>query len=134
MFWSRRSTESVLAALRAENSDLRAQLRAERAQWEADRISLLDRLLALSAPAALREVRRAPSQEPAAAAIHSSKPRPRHPNYPGRATYLRPPSPPSLPTPGTSPLSDTDRLSVTMQLGDTVTTSPLTTTFPTETT
>lgn len=122
MFWSRRSTESVLAALRAENSDLRAQLRAERAQYESERTSLLDRILALSAPAALREVRRAPPQESAPAAILPQT-RPRHPNYPGRATYLRPPSPPSLPVPGALPLTDAERTAV-------LSTSSMTTTFP----
>lgn len=125
MFWSRRSTESALAALRAENSDLRAQLRAERAQWESERISLLDRLLALSAPAALREVRRAPPQE---SAPFFPK-RPRHPNYPGHAPSLRPPSPPSTPVPGAVPLTDADRQSISLS-PQSISISPMTTTLP----
>lgn len=102
MFWSRR-TEAILAALRAENADLRAQLRLERSQSAAQIQALLDRLMAATNPAALREVRRTPGQEPVPTAPEQR----RRLNYPvSAAPSLRPPSPPSHPVPGTVPLTD----------------------------
>lgn len=54
------SAQLVLSALQAENSDLRAQLLRERAQYEEERRNLIDRLLAVTNAPALREVRRTP--------------------------------------------------------------------------
>jgi hypothetical protein len=108
--------EAALSALRAENSDLRVQLRLERAEWATERQTLVDRLLALSAPAALREVRRAPPQEPAPSALATDRPRRIH--YPGYTSYLRPPSPPHPPALGGVSLSDGDRYSVLLDKDD----------------
>ena len=61
LFWRGPSpAQLALSALQAENSDLRAQLRLERSQYEQERLSLLDRILALTNTPALREVRRTP--------------------------------------------------------------------------
>lgn len=104
MFWRRR-TEAVLTTLLAENTDLRQQLRAERAQAAEERQALLDRVLAVEAPAALREVRRAPPREHGATPL----PEPKRRRYPtGTASSLRPPSPSSPPVPGGSTTSLTD--------------------------
>lgn len=113
MFGSRRF-ESVLAALRAENSDLRAQLRQERESWSTERQTLVDRILALSAPGALREVRRVlPATPEPKVGGHAA---PRRLNYPGYAPYLRPPSPASPPsTPGSLPLTDVQKADVIAQ-------------------
>jgi len=111
MFGSRR-TEAALAALQAENSDLRLQLRTERAQFAEERQNLLDRLLALTEPGALREVRRAPSPGP----VPTPSPehaRRRRLNYPSSAApSVRPPDPATPPTPGTRPLTDSQVQSV----------------------
>ena len=109
MFWRRR-TEAILTTLLAENTDLRAQLRAERAQWTEERQQLLDRVLAIEAPAALREVRRAPSREP----VPTSFSDPARRRYPaGSAPTLRPPSPPHPPVPGSSTtLTDQERRAI----------------------
>lgn len=105
MMWWNRSVEAALSALRAENSDLRQQLRLERAEWAEERERLIDRILALDRPAALREVRRAPqSQGPTNFSPQSE--RPRRINQPGYAPYQRPPFPPHPPAPGTISLSD----------------------------
>lgn len=104
MFGSRR-TEAALAALQAENSDLRLQLRTERDQFAQERQQLLDRLLAVSVPNALREVRRAPTRGPGTTFDVPQQRRRLH--YPGEGVpTMRPPDPPSLPTPGTTPLTD----------------------------
>lgn len=94
MFMSRQ-TEAVLAALRAENTDLRTQLRLEREEAAQREKALLDRILALTNPGALRVVARAapgsPSQEPVSP-IHSEHTS-RRLNYPGYPASTRPPSP-----------------------------------------
>lgn len=103
MFTSRR-IESVLAALRAENSDLRTQLRLEREEAAQREKILLDRVLALTNPGALRVVSRAtpgtPSQEPVS--TFPAEYTPRRINYPGYLASTRPPSPSrSSPAPDT---------------------------------
>lgn len=121
MFWRRR-TEAVLTTLLAENTDLRQQLRAERAQWAEERRTLLDRILAIDAPAALREVRRAPPRESSATPL----PDPKRRRYPtGPAPSLRPPSPSAPPVPGgsTSSLTDSERQALFAAM-DTIHTPP----------
>lgn len=105
MFGSR--TAALIAALQAENSDLRSTLRRERDAWAAQNQSLVDRILALTAPGGLREVKRDPSQprpaEPPAT--------PRRFHYPGD----RPSSYPALPAqpPQVSdPLTDAQLLDI----------------------
>jgi hypothetical protein len=125
MFWRRR-TEAVLTTLLAENTDLRQQLRAERAQWAEERLTLLDRVLAVDAPAALREVRRAPPRE------SSATPDPKRRRYPtGPAPSLRPPSPSAPPVPGgsTSSLTDHERQALFAAM-DTIHTPPHGTPIP----
>lgn len=110
MFGSRR-TEAVLAALQAENSDLRQQLRHERAQFAEERQSLLDRLLASMNPSALREVRRAPARESMPSPFPEPKRRRLH--YPGSgAPTMRPPDPPTPSAPGAVPLTDSQLLAI----------------------
>jgi hypothetical protein len=79
--------ENRLATLRAEISDLRQQLREEREERKA----LIDRLIAATAPGALREARRvppAPGEGPADTGLK------RHGiNFPGYEPNLRPPTP-----------------------------------------
>lgn len=118
MFGSRR-VEAALAALQAENSDLRQQLRLERAQAAANLQTLLDRLLAATNPSALREVRRTPDRGPVQAPDQR-----RRLNYPGStAPSLRPPSPPSHPVPGSVPLTDQQIASV-LSTSDSYTAAP----------
>lgn len=70
---------NIVAALRAENTDLRQQLRLERESWSTERQKLLDRILALTAPGALREVARpTPAQRPL-----ETPSAPRRLHYPG---------------------------------------------------
>jgi len=94
MFWSRRAIEATLSALRAENTDLRTQLRLERDAWTQERQQLLDRLLSVPPD----PVRRAPPPEPAPSRTPGERPRRVH--YPGYSSSLRPPSPPHMPIPG----------------------------------
>jgi hypothetical protein len=101
--FGKHQSDQVLATLRAENSDLRAQLRLERDQWNEERAKLLDRILALAAPAALRESRRpsssaaTPDHGPAHARLH----------FPDYTPNLRPPSPTTRPSvPDRAPLTD----------------------------
>jgi hypothetical protein len=110
MFWSRRTVEAALSALRAENADLRLQLRSERVEWAEERQQLVDRILALSSPASLREVRRAPLPRGPSPPVLDA--RPRRLNYPSGSSYLRPPSPPHPPIPGASSPSDADKYAV----------------------
>lgn len=110
MFGSRRE-QAALAALQSENSDLRSQLRLERAQFAEERQVLLDRLLAATSPSTLREVRRAPDREPRTTVPPQVQRRRSH--FPGSAPTLRPPSPPSLPTPGAVSLTDTQVQAIT---------------------
>lgn len=86
MGWFRAVDKDMLGLLAAEISDLREQLRAQRQQAVDRENQLLDRILALSAPAALREVRRPP---PFAAEPHDGTPRRIH--FPGYQPSLRPP-------------------------------------------
>lgn len=57
-FSFRKMTLDMLAILKAENADLRAQLRAEREQFIKERQELVDLLVASTNPTAIREVRR----------------------------------------------------------------------------
>lgn len=101
MRWFRRSQE-VVGLLAAEVSDLREQLRLREQQWAEERAQLLDRILALSNPNALREVRRPPNPE-----AHSAPadPRPRRLHYPGYMPSFRPPI-----SSGVPPSNTTDTL------------------------
>jgi hypothetical protein len=83
--FSDKRLEATLALLQAENVDLRSTLRQERDQWNVERQQLLDRILALSHPASIRELRREPTA-PVAASV------PRRPNLPGYTPDLRPPA------------------------------------------
>ena len=108
-FLKARYVEGVLAALQAENSDLRQQLRAEREKWEGEREKLLDRILALSAPGALREVRRAPSPHPQEPMGPPGASRRQRLHFPGYTTDTRPPSPSTPPSaPAHAPHTLTD--------------------------
>ena len=111
--FGRRQTDQLLVTLRAENSDLRAQLRLEREQRAEEHLKLVDRILALSAPGALREARRvpSPSPEPQAGPVSSQRGRL---HFPGHVPYLRPPSPATPPTvPGRTPLTDSQIEAIT---------------------
>ena len=88
------AAQLALSALQAENSDLRAQLRLEREQFEAERVTLIDRILSLTNPIALREVRRTPLGESAPSPfpdLQKSISR-RLPPYPPRTTGTPPTS------------------------------------------
>jgi hypothetical protein len=78
----------ALSTLQAENTDLRQQLRLEREQSEAAKRELVDRILALTNPPALREVRRTP---PVGGLLDPAF---RHRNH---ATDSLPPYPPRTP-------------------------------------
>lgn len=56
--FGRRAQDAALAALRAEISDLRQHMRDERTAWSEERRLLIDRMIALVSPLALREARR----------------------------------------------------------------------------
>lgn len=100
MGWYSRRYEAALSALQAENTDLRQLLRELQAQHSAERQLLLDRIMALTAPGGLREVKRAPSATsaaPEAADPTGSKPRTfihpgghlkSHPPFPSRPPQL----------------------------------------------
>jgi hypothetical protein len=89
----RRALEALVALQRSEISDLRAAMRDERAAFAAERKDLIDRLLAVTKPAALREVHpRAerpydPQREAAKAAL------PKRIFFPGYVKSFRPPTP-----------------------------------------
>lgn len=87
--------ELALSALQAENTDLRSQLRSERAQFETERLQLIDRLMALTNHLALREVRRTPQGEGESPI----------PSPPRRTTSRLPPYPPRQTDPPPSPES-----------------------------
>jgi hypothetical protein len=76
------SAQLALSALQAENADLRAQLLRERTQYEEERRHLIDRLLALTNPPALREVRRTPQGDLLSPAKHQTPTQRRLPPYP----------------------------------------------------
>lgn len=106
MFWRRAYKEDAAQqALLAENTDLRAALRQERAQHAEQLRLLLDRILALTAPGGLREVKREPlatTRQESAGAVTT----PRSINYPGANPRPRRPFPPTPPqVPGTSTLT-----------------------------
>lgn len=100
MFTSRRTREleNLVTLLKSENSDLRAVLREERDE----RSRLLDRIMALTSPGALREVSR-PPREPVAVPPVSQPPTMRRLHFPGYEPDTRPPSPT---TPPQASLSD----------------------------
>lgn len=105
MWLTKAAVESMMAQLRAENTDLRQQLRLEREEWHKERLALLDRLLAVESPGALREARRLP-EPPRPPHVESGR---RRLNFPGRQTDLRPPSPktpPAQPAPHDAHLAD----------------------------
>lgn len=87
--------DNLIATLRAELSDLKEQHRQDRVQWESDRRELIDRVMALTAPAALRGVRRTPPGELLVPA--SGPPERRRINYPGSDARVLPPYPPNWP-------------------------------------
>jgi hypothetical protein len=70
--------EIALSALQAENSDLRTQLRLERAQFETERLQLIEHILALAKPV-VQEVRRTPLGE---APSPAKRPQIQMPPYP----------------------------------------------------
>ena len=80
----------LIAALRAELSDLRTRYQQVLDQGAEERRALVDRILALTHPGALREVKRTPLGEQSAPA------NPRRIHYPGTDTRVAPP-PPSKP-------------------------------------
>lgn len=75
MFWSR-AHEALILSQRAEISDLRAALRAEREAFAAERKELVDRIIALSNPPVHRELHPRPPRleslmdKPVASRIH----------------------------------------------------------------
>jgi hypothetical protein len=98
--WTRRPDprDVLIAQLRAELSDLRSQQKSEREQWLEERKALLDKVLALANPLALREVRRTPGGSPVPALTRSQA------HYPGEQPLRYPPYPPSqLETPPVPP-------------------------------
>lgn len=97
--------DAAFQALAAENTDLRRALREERQAHTAEVQGLLDRIMALTAPGAVRELKRQPpstSPEPVEPTT-SSRPRIR---YPGLSHISRPPLPATPPqVPGSSQLT-----------------------------
>jgi hypothetical protein len=88
------STDRLISALLAENSDLRLQLRLERTHWTDERNKLLDRIQSLTSPERS------------------------HSHFPGSRPNTRPPSPFSPPSAPESPrLSDAERAAVLTSLG-----------------
>jgi hypothetical protein len=89
----------LIVQLRAELSDLRTLHFRERDQWLEERKNLLDHLMALSNPLALREMRRTSQGETPSTPANT----PRRTYYPRSEHLVVPPYPPlqsgSLPTP-----------------------------------
>lgn len=81
-----RSSENTIAVLHAELNDLRRLLENERAAFAAERKELLDRLIALAAPAAHREL------HPRQAVVGKPRVASRI-NFPGYEPNQRPPHP-----------------------------------------
>jgi hypothetical protein len=103
----RESSATVLAQYAALVSDLRDQVR-ERDEQIA---SLVDRVLALSSPASLREVRRTPpTPTPQVQESGKNQSARRHIHWPGHTPDLRPPPPRTPPVPAAkSPLTDMEK-------------------------
>ena len=95
MFWSR-PYEALILSQRAEISDLRAELRSERELYARETQRLLDRIIALTQPAAHREIHRPPLT---AADIHRENARralPKRLHFPGSGRQSFPaPTPPA---------------------------------------
>lgn len=92
MFSSRRELENLIALQRAEITDLRAALRAERDSFSEERRSLLDRILVLTNPAAHQLLHPKPPHIPLRN-TEGTKQRSLFPN--GRVSGFRPPDPPA---------------------------------------
>lgn len=90
MFGFRVRRDDALLALRAENSDLRQTLREEREAWTRERQELVDRIIALASPAALREARNRTLNVPSAGEVPVREYRP---NFPGIEEGYRDPEP-----------------------------------------
>jgi hypothetical protein len=95
MFQASRHLEKALAIVTSELTDLRDQYRREREAWDAERKELLDRIMALTSPGAMRQFRQ-PAKSPPPLPKEPAK---RRVNFPG---VFRPDTrPPSRP-PGMS--------------------------------
>jgi hypothetical protein len=81
-----RELENLISLQRAEISDLQAALRSEREGFSGERERLLDRILALSQPAAYRELHPRPR-------LREEKPKLRRVPFPGSERSFRPPDP-----------------------------------------
>jgi len=88
MGWFDHARDDALVILKAENSDLRAQLRAERTQFAEERQQLLDRIIALSRPEIHREL------HPRAAVVPQRQPQ-RKVGLPGSGHLVPRPDPPA---------------------------------------
>lgn len=98
MFGSKAS-ERAMAALVAENTDLRRSLRDERERWATERQQLLDKLIACVNPAATRELSRAANTTPPSPSIEvksKTEMRPRRINFPGYSNAVALPPYPAL--------------------------------------
>lgn len=82
--------DNLIATLRSEISDMKDERKLERAQFESDRRELLDRIIALTNPLVLREMRRTSPGEPA---VPASIPQSRRLHYPGSDARVLPPPP-----------------------------------------
>jgi hypothetical protein len=112
MFGRARRNENLLAEYKALISDLRDQIRERDEQLR----SLTDQLIALSSPAALREVRRPPSTPTPPVQAGGSTHGKRRIHWPGYQPNLRPPSPPSPPAPARSIMTDGEKAAVLSQV------------------
>ncbi len=102
--------ENLLAQYKAIITDLREQLDRRDALIS----ELTDKLISLSSPVALREVRRTPPPTPAQGSGKQSD-KPSRLRWPGYRPNLRPPSPPHPPSaPGSSSKKMSDALRATV--------------------
>ena len=106
MFGARRALEKALSVVLAENADLKQRLRDS----DVERAKLLDRIMALTNPGALREVTRPPLPRPEAPPADSPESdeamNDRGSRYPGSEVYVPPSRPATPPEPRFAPTPD----------------------------
>lgn len=90
MFQSNRHLQQALALITSELTDLRAQVREDKEAWALERKQLLDRIMVLTKPGALREMSPRPLSPNVLEPKNGATTRP---NYPGWHPDTRPASP-----------------------------------------
>jgi len=102
VFGARRALEKALDVVSAQNADLKQQIR----DLELEKRELLDRIMSLTYPGALREVRRPPQPRDEATPADPDPDEERVYRFPGSDLLVEPSRPATPPVPRFAPSDD----------------------------